>query len=375
MALVERERGGVVLVACRARCAWRRARAARSIASVSSASPRPLRRASARTKRSSSHASGAAFQTLKRKRSCRTPAGGESSSGVASRNSASGSSKSRSTEARNAFADGQSWPMWSRNATSSAGDDLGLVGLGDPRAGRAHSPASSMTASTSPLRTSVALGDRQLGDDAGLVRGDLVLHLHRLDDRDERRPRRPSGPARPATFQTLPCIGEASVSLPRRGALRASSASARARLRGGAGAAPLAARRGGADDAHVEPAPGDLDGVGLLDAPPSSSSPGLRGAGSNGERLQPRRDPRAGRGRSRRAPTARWPAARGETGSASSGPRSRTPPSARSMRAVACSRSASQTMSLATIGSYIGETTLPARTPESTRTPGPDGST
>ena len=45
------------------------------------------------------------------------------------------------------------------------------------------------------------------------------------------------------------------------------------------------------------------------------------------------------------------------------------------MRAVACSRSASQTMSLATIGSYIGDTTLPARTPESTRTPGPDGST
>ncbi len=45
------------------------------------------------------------------------------------------------------------------------------------------------------------------------------------------------------------------------------------------------------------------------------------------------------------------------------------------MRRVACSRSASQTMSLATIGSYIGEISLPARTPESTRTPGPLGST
>ena len=49
-------------------------------------------------------------------------------------------------------------------------------------------------------------------------------------------------------------------------------------------------------------------------------------------------------------------------------------PSARSMRAVACSRSASQTISLATIGSYIGETSPPRATPESTRTPGPVGS-
>jgi hypothetical protein len=49
-------------------------------------------------------------------------------------------------------------------------------------------------------------------------------------------------------------------------------------------------------------------------------------------------------------------------------------PSARSIRRVACSRSASQTMTLATIGSYIGETSPPAPTPESTRTPGPVGS-
>ncbi len=44
------------------------------------------------------------------------------------------------------------------------------------------------------------------------------------------------------------------------------------------------------------------------------------------------------------------------------------------MRLVACSRSASHTISLATIGSYIGETSPPSRTPESTRTPGPLGS-
>ena len=48
--------------------------------------------------------------------------------------------------------------------------------------------------------------------------------------------------------------------------------------------------------------------------------------------------------------------------------------SARIMRLVADSRSASQTISLATIGSYIGVISDPASTPESMRTPGPDGS-
>ena len=44
------------------------------------------------------------------------------------------------------------------------------------------------------------------------------------------------------------------------------------------------------------------------------------------------------------------------------------------MRRVACARSPSHTISLATIGSYIGVISLPASTPESTRTPGPAGS-
>ena len=48
--------------------------------------------------------------------------------------------------------------------------------------------------------------------------------------------------------------------------------------------------------------------------------------------------------------------------------------SARSIRRVARSRSASQTISLATIGSYSGVISVPATTPESTRTPGPEGS-
>ena len=46
----------------------------------------------------------------------------------------------------------------------------------------------------------------------------------------------------------------------------------------------------------------------------------------------------------------------------------------RPKRRVACSRSASQTISFATIGSYIGETSPYGPTPESTRTPGPAGS-
>ena len=47
---------------------------------------------------------------------------------------------------------------------------------------------------------------------------------------------------------------------------------------------------------------------------------------------------------------------------------------ARSMRRVAASRSTSQTISLATSGSYMGLTSEPSRTPESIRTPGPAGS-
>ena len=48
--------------------------------------------------------------------------------------------------------------------------------------------------------------------------------------------------------------------------------------------------------------------------------------------------------------------------------------SARAIRRVARSRSASHTISFATIGSYSGVISEPLSTPESTRTPGPDGS-
>jgi hypothetical protein len=43
-----------------------------------------------------------------------------------------------------------------------------------------------ITAGTSPVATRGADCDRQLGDLSRLVGGDLVLHLHRLDDRDQR---------------------------------------------------------------------------------------------------------------------------------------------------------------------------------------------
>ena len=43
-----------------------------------------------------------------------------------------------------------------------------------------------MTASVSPLATADTDGDRELLDRARLVGGDLVLHLHRLDDADQR---------------------------------------------------------------------------------------------------------------------------------------------------------------------------------------------
>ena len=56
------------------------------------------------------------------------------------------------------------------------------------------------------------------------------------------------------------------------------------------------------------------------------------------------------------------------------GPSIRNSASARSIRRRAVSRVVSWTISLAIIGSYRPEISSPARTPESTRTPGPDGS-
>src|SRR4051794_32394101 len=172
---------------------------ARSSASDTSASPTPARRACSRTKRSSSQASGAALQMLKRKRSCRTPAGAESSSGVASRNSVSRSSSRRSTDARNAFADGQSRLRWSRNSTSRPAIASASSGCATqaravlitartldaaPAGGRGLLGVADDSERVA-VGDRVALGDRQLGDDPCLVGRDLVLHLHRLDDRDD----------------------------------------------------------------------------------------------------------------------------------------------------------------------------------------------
>ncbi len=174
----------------------------------------------------------------------------------------------------------------------------------------------------------------------------------------------------------LPCSGEGSASppppppdarprAPRLGAFARGAAPLRL-----SHAATAGERR--ADDPDVEALAGDLDGVGLLDrlaAPrrPRRAARAARRRASSATCLSSIRSRQV----SPRWPTARSPGAPCGTGSASSGPRSRTRRSARSMRCVACSRSASQTISLATIGSYIGEIFAAGPTPESTRTPGP----
>ena len=67
------------------------------------------------------------------------------------------------------------------------GDRLGLVGRRRARRVRRLTRCSCVADHREDVAAAhrVALGDRQLGDHARLVRGDLVLHLHRLDDRDD----------------------------------------------------------------------------------------------------------------------------------------------------------------------------------------------
>ena len=128
------------------------------------------------------------------------------------------------------------------------------------------------------------------------------------------------------------------------------------------------------DDPHLKAPAGDLDVVFLLEAlaVSSPSGAGASGAGkascfshflSSSRSLQV--SPRA---HWSLAISALWNGISVLSLSISYSPR------ALSMRLVACSRSASQTISLATIGSYIGETSPFSPTPESTRTPGPEGS-
>ena len=153
------------------------------------------------------------------------------------------------------------------------------------------------------------------------------------------------------------------------------------RSRRGAGRAPAellggdhAARGRRADHLHVEPAAVDLDRVVALDLllvlvllPPARRR-------ARGRAISATWGPRPGRGRSRRCATASDDSSALWNGISVVRPPISYSPSARSMRAVAASRSASHTISFATIGSYIGEISEPGRTPESTRTPGPPGS-
>ena len=225
-----------------------------------------------------------------------------------------------------------------------------------------------------------ALGDRQLGDRARLVGGDLVLHLHRLDDADELALLDGRRPARRAPSTCCPAAARRACRRRRRRRRRRALAArpcARGRSRRGrrAGSVDRAAGERRPDHLDVEALARDLDRVGLLDRL-GLARPRRRRLGASGTRASSATAcPRSGRGRSRRWPTARSPAAPCGTGSASSGPRSRTRRSARSIRCVACSRSASQTISLATIGSYIGEISRPgARRPSRRARRGPHGS-
>src|SRR3954452_16571105 len=123
----------------------------------------------------------------------------------------------------------------------------------------------------------LALLDGELGDDAGLVGGDLVLHLHRLDDADElafldRLARLDEDLPHVALEGSDERIAAGRPAAGRPAAGRAAAARALGALRraarpGGKGRArPVdAAGRRWPDHLHVETAARDLDGVVALD--------------------------------------------------------------------------------------------------------------
>ena len=76
---------------------------------------------------------------------------------------------------------------------------------------RAHGAAT--RSSGCPLRTASPTATRELAHDAGAVRADLVLHLHRLDDH-EHLARLDGSPSPTSTRSTVPCIGLATSSPP-----------------------------------------------------------------------------------------------------------------------------------------------------------------
>src|SRR5215216_6576981 len=199
-------------------------------------------------------------------------------------------------------------------------------------------------------------GDQQLGDHARLVGGDLVLHLHGLDDAHER-----------ALLDGRALLDEhlEDVALERRGE--------RVTARPGGGAAGAEELPdGGSPSTRTSKRFPDTStvysrstGSGLASSPPST--------GSNASALS---HPRSStRSRQVSAPAhcsdamiALW------NGSSVRTPSMSNSSSARAILRVAASRSESHTISFATIGSYSGVISDPASTPESTRTPGPDGS-
>ena len=101
------------------------------------------------------------------------------------------------------------------------------------RSERRYSHAELITASVSPVATDAPTAIGSSATVPGLVRGDLVLHLHRLDHATSA-PSSTAAPCSTATLSTVPWSGEVSVSPPpppppparslRRGARRAATA-------------------------------------------------------------------------------------------------------------------------------------------------------
>ena len=213
-----------------------------------------------------------------------------------------------------------------------------------------------MTASVSPDATEAPTAIGRSADRPGLVGGDLVLHLHGLDDGTRARPPRRSRPSPPR-----PC---STVALQRRGqgvaaggcaALTRAAPGALASRRLAAGRSRgrgAVAHRRGADDLDVEALARDLDRVGLLHRRSSSSAPAGSALGNASSFSHSRSSIEVAAG------LAVGPLVGGQQrlveGDQGLEPVDLVLAAARAACArVACSRSTSQTISLATIGSYM----------------------
>ena len=222
---------------------------------------------------------------------------------------------------------------------------------------------------TAPLADDLADGGGQALDRAGLVRGQRLLHLHRLEHHDQvaGRDRVPVG--RPRSSRWCPASGwSARRRRPPRRRPGTGTASAprparprrpprRARPAGSppaAGRRPRPPRSPAASGSSPSSAAAPDHGA----SPPAQSVSIHRVCTRNGSSVK-----------SASRTTARW------NGSTVGSPSTTVSSSARRDRSSASARVAPVTISLASSESKAPPTTAPGSTPESTRTPGPAGST